>query len=116
MQAGVGIKTSIYLSKDKKLVLSSYNDLSKEYGLDKKITESDYSELGDLHLLTLPDLIEIAGGTTPVLAELKVCPDNEVLCRLTADAILASGKLNVGVVSFHPGEIFCRGGNQTAEN
>ena len=103
VQAGVGIKTSIYLSKDKKLVLSSYNDLSKEYGLDKKITESDYSELGDLHLLTLPDLIEIAGGTTPVLAELKVCPDNEVLCRLTADAILASGKLNVGVVSFHPG-------------
>ena len=45
IENNIGIKTEVYLTKDRRAVISTYNDLSKEYGIDKKISESTLEEL-----------------------------------------------------------------------
>lgn len=101
----IGIKTEIFLTKDRKLALSTYNDLSKEYSTEGKISEMDSEEIEKLDILMFQDLLDMVGGKVPVIAELKVCDDNEVLCRRTADTILSYPYQNVAVASFHAGMI-----------
>lgn len=99
----IGIKTEVYLTKDRRAVISTYNDLSKEYGIDKKISESTLEELEAAGILTLTQLIEMVGDKVPLILELKVSDDNEALCQMVGDSIKASELKNIAVCSFHPG-------------
>ncbi len=101
----IGIKTEIFLTKDKKLAISAYNSLSKEYGNDSKISDMTSEEIEKLDIIMFKDLLDMVNGKVPVIAELKVCDDNEVLCRRTADTILSYPYKNVAVASFHSGMI-----------
>ncbi len=100
---GIGIKTEVMLTNDRRVVVSAYNDLSKEYGVDKKVSETDMEELESLGIMSLTQLIEMVGNKVPLILELKVCADNEALCRGTADAITASELKNIAICSFHSG-------------
>lgn len=99
----IGIKTEVYLTKDRRAVISTYNDLSKEHGIDKKISESTLEELEAAGILTLTQLIEMVGDKVPLILELKVSDDNEALCQMVGDSIKASELKNIAVCSFHPG-------------
>ena len=99
----IGIKTEVYLTKDRRTVISTYNDLSKEYGIDKMISESTLEELEAAGILTLTQLIEMVGDKVPLILELKVSDDNEALCQMVGDSIKASELKNIAVCSFHPG-------------
>ena len=99
----IGIKTEVYLTKDRRAVISTYNDLSKEYEIDKKISESTLEELEAAGILTLTQLIEMVGDKVPLILELKVSEDNEALCQMVGDSIKASELKNIAVCSFHPG-------------
>ncbi len=104
IEKGMGIKTELFITKDRKVVMSAYNDLSRQYGIDKKIEECDYEEIEDT-IMTVTQLIELVGGRVPLILELKTGINNELLCRYTADAIIASGYSNIAVTSFHSGII-----------
>ncbi|MBR5521818.1 MAG: hypothetical protein IKU54_07480 [Oscillospiraceae bacterium] len=102
IENGLAIKTELFITKDRKVVVSAYNDLSRQYGIDKKISECEYDEIADT-LMNVTQFIELVAGRVPVILELKTGINNELLCRYTADAIKASGYENIGVVSFHTG-------------
>lgn len=105
INAGMGIKTSVHATKDRRAVVSTYDDLSKEYGVDKKISQCDLEELEALGIMALPQLVELVDGQVPLILELKSGENNEKLCRYTADIIISSGHKNIGVTSFHTGMI-----------
>jgi len=102
---GIGIKTEVMLTGDKRVVVSAYDDLSKEYGVDKKISSCTLEEVESLGVMTLTQFINQVGAKVPVILELKVSGDNETLCRGTADAITASELKNIAVCSFHAGMV-----------
>lgn len=104
IENGLGIKTELFLTQDRQVVVSAYDDLSRQYDIDKKISESELEDIQDT-VMTLPQFIELVGGRVPVILELKTGKNNELLCRYTADAIKASGFENIGVASFHTGII-----------
>ena len=104
VEAGIGIKTELYTAKDGRPFVSAFNDLSKQYGMDRKISESSSDELEGT-LLSITRFIELVDGKVPVIFEIKSGENNELACRLTADAINASGHKNIAVVSFHAGII-----------
>ena len=103
IDSGIGIKTELFATADRRAVVSAYNDLSKEYGIDKKISECDVDELEEIGILSLKKFVEIVDGQVPVILELKPGSNNESLCRYTADIIKTSGFINIGVTSFHSG-------------
>lgn len=102
---GIGIKTEIFMSRDRKLFVSAYDNLSKEYGKDIVISQSESEDVAACGVMTFPQFLQMVDGRVPVVAELKVCDSNERLCRHAADAILAYGHENAAVVSFHAGII-----------
>lgn len=104
IENGLGIKTELFITADRQVVVSAYDDLSRQYDVDKKISESDLDDIQDT-VMTLPQLIELVDGRVPMILELKTGINNELLCRYTADAIKASGHANIGVASFHSGII-----------
>lgn len=103
VENGIGIKTAVHLTKGKQVLVSTYADMNKEYGLDKNIADVSAEEAQQLGVLTLADLISLTDGKVPLILELKVGHDNQKLCRLVADAIKASEHKNIAVASFHAG-------------
>lgn len=105
VENGIGIKTEVYLTKDNRVVVSTYSDMNREYGLDKNIADVTADEIEELGILTLTDLVNLTEGKVPLILELKVGHDNQTLCRLVADAIKESNRQNIAVCSFHTGMI-----------
>ena len=103
IENNIGIKTEVMLTKDRHAVISAYNDLSKEYGADKKVSESTLEELTAMGLMSVTEMIEMVGDKLPLILEIKVSDDNETLCRLIDDSIKASELKNIAICSFHPG-------------
>lgn len=101
----IGIKTEVILTKDRKLAVSTFEDLSKEYGAEGKVSEKTEEELKECGVMMLNELLEIVDGQVPVILELKVGDDNEILCRRVADSINAYHHRNVAVASYHTGMI-----------
>ncbi|MBR4035433.1 MAG: hypothetical protein IKJ05_01720 [Oscillospiraceae bacterium] len=99
----IGIKTEVFLSADRRAVISAYDDLSREYGVDKKVTDTELDELEKLGIMSVTELINMVDGRVPLILELKVGSHNNVLCRVVADAIIASEKNNIAICSFHSG-------------
>lgn len=104
IDAGMAIKTEVFLSKDRGVYVSAFNDLSRQYGVDKKISECERAELDEI-IMSLPKLLELTGDKVPVILELKSGENNERMCRNVADAIKTAGHRKVAVVSFHTGII-----------
>ena len=104
IEDGMGIKTELFITKDRQVVVSAYDDLARQYDIDVKISESNLEDIQDI-VMTVKQFIELTGGRVPVIFELKPGINNELLCRYTADAIIASGYKNIGIASFHSGMI-----------
>ena len=100
---GIGIKTEVFYTKDNRLAISTYNNLAKEYGVDKNISDCDMEELEALGIMSVSSLIEMVDDTLPVIFELKGSTNNEAMCRSMADVIKASKKKNIAVCSFNAG-------------
>lgn len=96
---GIGIKTEVCMSKDRKLIISSSNRISDT----QTVSETDSEILLDMGYITLTQLLDAVDGKVPVILELIVGEQNEKLCRYTADAIIAYKHKNIAVTSFHSG-------------
>ena len=102
---GIGIKTKLFYTKDGRLAITSYNDLSKEHGVDLKVSECEIDKLAEMGILSMTDLIDMVDNKLPVIFELNGSSNNEAMCRAIADIIKASEKKNFAVCSFNPGII-----------
>ncbi len=102
---GIGIKTKLFYTKDGRLAISTYNDLSKEFGVELKVSECEMDQLAEMGILAMTDLIDMVDNKLPVIFELNGCSNNEAMCRTIADLIKASEKKNLAVCSFNPGVI-----------
>lgn len=98
IEKGIGIKTEVSLSKDRKLIVGS-GKISEE----QTIAETDSEVLAEMGYITLTQLFNMVDGKVPIILELVVSDQNEKLCRYTADAIIAYKHKNVGIASFHTG-------------
>ena len=111
VENGYGMELDIQLTKDKKIVVFHDEDLKRMCGISKKISESTYEELKNTKLIdgeeTIPlfqDVLDIVGGKTPIIVELKPYDERKALCELTSD-ILKKYKGLYCVESFHPGVV-----------
>ena len=105
VENGIGIKTAVHITKDGRVLVSTYADLNREYDLDKNISDITSEEVEEKGILTLTDLINLTEGKVPLILELKVGVDNQKLCRLVSETIKASEHQNIAVCSFHAGII-----------
>ena len=102
IENNIGIKTEVRLTADKRTVVCATDDLSAEYGTDKKLSQSNLEELEESGIMTLTEFLNLVDGRVPVILELKASKDNEAMCRNTSDAIKATEKKNIAVCSLNP--------------
>ena len=102
IENNIGIKTEVRLTADKRTVVCATDDLSAEYGTDKKLSQSNLEELEETGIMTLTEFLNLVDGRVPVILEMKASKDNEAMCRNTSDAIKATEKKNIAVCSLNP--------------
>ena len=102
IENNIGIKTEVRLTADKRTVVCATDDLSAEYGTDKKLSQSNLEELEEFGIMTLTEFLNLVDGRVPVILEMKASKDNEAMCRNTSDAIKATEKKNIAVCSLNP--------------
>lgn len=103
VENNIGIKTALILTKDGKPAIANHENLLKEYGIDANISELSEDDVRENGILMFSDLIKIVNGAVPMIVELKVSTDNELLCRRVADTIISLPYNNIAVASFHTG-------------
>ena len=111
VENGYGLELDVQLTSDKKVVVFHDEGLERMCGISKKISECTYDELKHIKLIngeeTIPlfeDVLEIVGGKTPIIVELKPYVERKTLCELTND-ILKKYEGLYCVESFHPGVV-----------
>lgn len=97
---GIGIKISVYHSKDFRIFISDKLKVD-----DVEITELDSDSLREKGYLMLSDFLGFVNGKVPVIVEIKPTTDNEKNCRLVADLILAYPYRNCAIASLHAGTV-----------
>ena len=102
IENNIGIKTEVRLTADKRTVVCATDDLSAEYGTDKKLSQSNLEELEETGIMTLTEFLNLVDGRVPVILEMKASKDNEAMCRNTSAAIKATEKKNIAVCSLNP--------------
>jgi glycerophosphoryl diester phosphodiesterase len=107
-EKGYGVELDVRLSKDKKVIVFHDDDLKRICGLDKQVSESEWSEISKLKLFGTEERIPLFSealsvlGDTPIIVEIKTAgEDNAILCQKTFE-ILHSGSYTWCVESFDP--------------
>ena len=108
VERGYGIETDVRLTHDGVPVLFHDDTLKRVCGDDRRVIDCTYEELksarlsgSDEGIPTLSELLELAGGTVPLLIELKgedLCTD---LCPVIAPMLEGYGDM-ITVESFNP--------------
>lgn len=107
--AGYGVELDVQLSKDGRVVVFHDDTLTRVCGVDNRVDAYDYCELARLPLLGTDERIPLfedvlailAGGSGPLICELKPGPRNEELCRKTYE-LLKTYRGIYAIESFHP--------------
>lgn len=88
VEAGYGIELDVRSTKDGQLVISHDDNLKRTTGLDRKISEMNYSEFKDVplfhskeHVPLFREVLEMIDGRVPVIVEIK----SEDLMKKTAE-------------------------------
>lgn len=108
VNAGYGIEWDVQLTKDKKVVIHHDRSLKRVCGADVSIGDLTYQELLAYHLHNteervplFTEALEVVGGKTPLIIELKGYDDVDTLCSLTWD-ILKDYEGPYCIESFNP--------------
>lgn len=106
--AGYGIELDLQLSKDGELVVFHDDTLSRVCGADVRVDELDAAELkehrlcgSDEHIPLFGEVLELVGGSVPLIVELKNGRRNRELCE-KAHALLSGYKGDYCIESFNP--------------
>ena len=90
VDAGYGVELDVQLSKDGKVVVIHDGNLKRVCGADVKVEDLDYDELAKYRLCgtdekipLFSEVLEVIGGKTPIIVELKDVPKNRELCEKT---------------------------------
>ena len=107
-EAGYGVELDVQLSKDGQVVVFHDNNLKRVCGVDKRVCELTYEELGELRLCQTQEKIPLFSealkcirGRGPVIVELKTGKNNRELCKKTL-SLINQYKGEVCVESFDP--------------
>ncbi len=105
---GYGIELDVQLSKDGVVTVFHDYSLLRMTGVDKKLSEVDFSELNSLSLNntkekipSFKDVLKLVNGKVPILVELKGESFDTSLCEKTA-ALLKEYKGDYCIESFNP--------------
>ena len=108
VENGYGVELDVQLSKDGQVVVFHDDTLSRVCGVDARVDELTLDELRELRLCgtdeTIPlfsEVLDIIGGRTPIICELKTGRNNRQLCKKTCSLIKAYGG-TVCIESFDP--------------
>jgi glycerophosphoryl diester phosphodiesterase len=105
---GVGIELDVQLSKDGVVMVFHDYTLKRMTGVEKLLSDLDFSELSKLTLLkteekipTLEEVLSLVDGKVPLLVELKGENLDSSLCGKTAE-VLKNYKGDFCIESFNP--------------
>lgn len=105
---GYGIELDVQLSRDGRVVVFHDDTLGRVCGVDRRVDQLAYSELGRLRLCeteeTIPlfaDVLRTVGGRVPMIVELKTGSRNRELCEKTNELLRAYGG-DACIESFDP--------------
>ncbi len=108
VESGVGIELDVQLSKDGEVMVFHDYTLTRMTGVDKKLSELEYSELSKLSLLntdekipTLKEVLSLVDGKVPLLVELKGEDLDSSLCGKVFE-LLKEYKGSYCIESFNP--------------
>lgn len=107
-EAGYGIELDVQLSKDGRVVVFHDDTLDRVCGVRGRVDDYKYDELKKMSLCgssqTVPlftEVLDVIGGRSPLIVELKTGPRNKELCSKTYD-ILENYRGEVCIESFNP--------------
>ena len=105
---GFGMELDLQLTKDKQIVVHHDNSIKRSCGVDKIISSMTLEELRGYKLFgteekvpLFSEVLEVVGGKTPLIIELKGYNDPNELCALTMEQLKAYKGLYC-VESFDP--------------
>ena len=108
IDAGYGIELDVQLTSDKVAVVFHDYTLTRMLGVDKKVSELTFEELREYtfegteeKIPTFAEVLELVGGSTPLIIELKGESGDTSLCPVIAD-MLDSYNGVFAVQSFNP--------------
>lgn len=94
VDAGYGIELDVQFSSDKEVVVFHDDRLNRVTGVQGRVNEYTLEQLQQMRLCktehTIPlfrDVLQLIGGRTPLIVELKSGPDNELLCHKTLELL-----------------------------
>ena len=91
---GYGVEFDVHITLDGQLVVFHDDDLERMCGLEKCLDDCTWEELQPLrlagtaeHIPLLGEVLEVIGGRTPIVLELKRGRQNRALCQGVRDAL-----------------------------
>jgi Glycerophosphoryl diester phosphodiesterase len=101
VDAGFGMEFDVRISSDGIPIISHDSNLKRVFGVECRAEDLTAAELQKIGVPTLAQTLEIVGGKTPLVVELKMDDTSSKVCELTAP-LLKAYKGEYCVESFHP--------------
>lgn len=94
VENGYGVELDVHITADDRLAVFHDDDLTRMCGTPGRIEDRTFEELSSLRLMgtgeTIPllsDVLDVIGGRTPIILELKRGGRNDALCERVRDAL-----------------------------
>ena len=111
VQNGYGIEFDVQLSRDRIPVVFHDETLDRVCGVPGCVRDYDYAELCQFPLMgssecipLLADVLEAVGGRVPLIIEIKVHEDADIVCE-KADELISAYEGPYCIESFHPSAV-----------
>lgn len=107
VEHGYGIELDVQFARDKQIVVAHDNSLLRPCGIDKLISECDYSEIqsysviGGSRIPLFADVLRLVNGKVPLMVEIKHYKDVYELAKETYNLLLQYNGPYC-IESFHP--------------
>ncbi len=96
VRAGYGITADLQLTQDRRLVVFADGKLTRLCKTDMRVCDLTYAELqeyplgeSDERIPLFSDLLALVDGQVPIIAYLRSGKDNETLCKISSELMLA---------------------------
>ncbi len=107
-EKGYGIELDVQLSSDGEVVVFHDDTTDRICGVDRKVSECSFAELGEMSLLStkqnvplLSEALSVVAGRVPIVVELKPYGDKTALC-VAVNRVLSKYDGVYCIESFHP--------------
>ncbi len=95
---GYGVELDVHITGDNQLVVFHDDDLKRACGVEGRIEDMSYAQLGQYrlfgtknHIPLLSEVLAVINKRSPIIVELKRGSNNRELCRLTYEMMRSYG-------------------------